>query len=175
MLSVNNWLLRSLSRQPPDRIYVPPPLVPRDQLSLLLASFPGSHAVEEEREPGTHCSHTCQVPLVTWILLHYIKINGKICSPAEKLALFPSLPTIKFLIACSVQKWGKKVWSILSHEWHHLNNVLTHAFFVLNQEWCAFRLAYVRNFSTWNGNYMKRPHASFFFRLGTPPLLCLPW
>ena len=116
MLSMNNWLLHSLSRQPPNCIYVPPPLVPRDQLSLLLASFPGSHAGEEEREPGTHCSHTCQVPLVTCILLHYIKINGKICSPAEKLALFPSLPTIKFLITCSMQIWGKKAWSILSHE-----------------------------------------------------------
>ena len=64
------------------------------------------HAGEEDREPGTHCSHTCQVPLVTCILLHYIKINGKICSPAEKLALFPSLPTIKLLIALAVCKNG---------------------------------------------------------------------
>ena len=50
-----------------------------DQLGLvvatLLASFPGSRAGEEEREPGTHCSHMRQVPLVTCILLRYTKIT----------------------------------------------------------------------------------------------------
>ena len=34
------------------------------------ASFPGSCAGEEEKEPGTHCSHMRQVPLVTCILLY---------------------------------------------------------------------------------------------------------
>jgi len=34
-----------------------------------LALFPGSCAGEEEREPGTHCLHMCQVSLVTCILL----------------------------------------------------------------------------------------------------------
>ena len=38
-----------------------------------LASFPGSCAREEEREPGTHCLRMRQVPLVTCILLHYTK------------------------------------------------------------------------------------------------------
>ena len=42
---------------------------------LQLASFPGSHVREEEREPGTHCSCMWKVPLVTCILLHYIKIT----------------------------------------------------------------------------------------------------
>ena len=42
-----------------------------------LASFPASRAGEEEREPGTHCSHMCQVPLVTCILLCYSKITVK--------------------------------------------------------------------------------------------------
>ena len=36
--------------------------------------FPGSRAGEEGREPSTHCSHMCPVPLVTWILLCYTKI-----------------------------------------------------------------------------------------------------
>ena len=40
-----------------------------------ISSFPGSCAWEEEREPGTHCSHMCYVPLVTCILL------GKMSSP----------------------------------------------------------------------------------------------
>ena len=39
-----------------------------------LALFPGSRVGEEEREPGTHCSHMRQVPLVTCILLRYTKI-----------------------------------------------------------------------------------------------------
>ena len=49
--------------------------------SFTLASFPGSRAGEEEREPGTHCSRMCQVHLVTCILLRYTKIN--FCLPAE--------------------------------------------------------------------------------------------
>ena len=40
---------------------------------LNLASFPGSRVEEEEREPGTHCSHMHQVILITCILLCYIK------------------------------------------------------------------------------------------------------
>ena len=40
-----------------------------------LASFPGSRAGEEEREPGTHCSRMRQVPLVTCILLRCTKIT----------------------------------------------------------------------------------------------------
>ena len=45
-------------------------------VSMLLASFPGSRAWEEEREPGTHCSRMRQVPLVTCILLRYTKITA---------------------------------------------------------------------------------------------------
>ena len=43
-------------------IYIYPSLVPR----LLCGGG--------EREPGTHCLHMCQVPLVTCILLRYTKI-----------------------------------------------------------------------------------------------------
>ena len=43
--------------------------------ALHLASFPGSCAGEEEREPGTHCLCMHQVPLVTCILLCYTKIT----------------------------------------------------------------------------------------------------
>ena len=49
-----------------------------------LASFSGSRAGEEEREPGAHCSRMRQVPLVTCILLRYTKINGNFCLPAER-------------------------------------------------------------------------------------------
>ena len=48
-----------------------------------IASFPGSCAGEEEREPGTHCSRMRQVPLVTCILLRYTKITVNFCLPAE--------------------------------------------------------------------------------------------
>ena len=44
-------------------------------LYSLLASFPGSCVWAEKKEPGTHCSHMCQVPLVTCILLRYTKIT----------------------------------------------------------------------------------------------------
>ena len=46
-------------------------LVTTDWIRLGIASFPGSCAEEEEREPGAHCSRMRQVPLVTWILLRY--------------------------------------------------------------------------------------------------------
>ena len=48
-----------------------------------IASFPGSCAGEEEREPGTHCLHMRQVPLVTCILLRYTKITVNFCLPVE--------------------------------------------------------------------------------------------
>ena len=50
-----------------------------------LASFPGSCAGEEEKEPGTHCSRMRQVPLVTCILLRYTKITVNFCLLAEWL------------------------------------------------------------------------------------------
>ena len=45
------------------------------QAGYKVASFPGSRAWEEEREPGIHCSRMRQVPLVTCILLRYTKIT----------------------------------------------------------------------------------------------------
>ena len=56
----------------------------RSWAGYAIASFPGSCAGEEEREPGTHCSRMHQVPLVTCILLHYTKINGNFYLPAER-------------------------------------------------------------------------------------------
>ena len=53
------------------------------RLGARIASFPGSYAGEEEREPGTHCLRMRQVPLVTCILLHYTKIMVNFCLPAE--------------------------------------------------------------------------------------------
>ena len=58
----------------------------------MLASFPGSRAGEEEREPGTHCSCMRQVHLVTCILLHYTKVNGQFCLPAERPHCMVILP-----------------------------------------------------------------------------------
>ena len=48
-----------------------------------VASFPGSRAGEEEREPGTHCSRMRQVPLVTCILLRYTKITVNSAYPLK--------------------------------------------------------------------------------------------
>ena len=41
-----------------------------------LASFPGSCAGEEEREPGTHCLCMRQVPLVTYIHTAALKLRS---------------------------------------------------------------------------------------------------
>ena len=57
-----------------------------------LASFPGSCAGEEEREPGTHCSRMRQVPLVTCILLRYTKITVNFCLPPERSHCMVILP-----------------------------------------------------------------------------------
>ena len=54
----------------------------------MLASFPGSHVGEEEREPGTHCLQKPKVPLVTCIILCYTKITVNFCLPSER----PLLP-----------------------------------------------------------------------------------
>ena len=58
----------------------------------ILASFPGSCAGEEEREPGTHCSRMRQVPLVTCILLRYTKITVNFCLPPERPHCMVILP-----------------------------------------------------------------------------------
>ena len=60
--------------------------------SMSVASFPGSCAGEEEREPGTHCSRMRQVPLVTCILLRYTKITVNFCLPPERPHCMVILP-----------------------------------------------------------------------------------
>ena len=53
------------------------------EVSHALALFPGYCVGEEESEPGTYCSHMCQVLFVTCILLRYTKITVNFCLPAE--------------------------------------------------------------------------------------------
>ena len=57
-----------------------------------VASFPGSYAGEEEREPGTHCSRMRQVPLVTCILLCYTLKLRSISTYLLKAALHSYTP-----------------------------------------------------------------------------------
>ena len=45
-----------------------------------------------------------------------------------------------------------------------------HIFFILNQEWCHFRLANIWNSSAWGKNYKKRLQAPSFDRGPLPPL-----
>ena len=54
-----------------------------------IASFQGSCAGEEERQPGTHCLSMCQVPLAICILLCYTKIMINFCLPAERQGSSP--------------------------------------------------------------------------------------
>ena len=61
-------------------------------LCVAVASFPGSCAGEEEREPGTHCLRVRQVPLVTCILLRYTKITVNFCLPPERPHCMVILP-----------------------------------------------------------------------------------
>ena len=57
-----------------------------------VASFPGSCAGEEEREPGTHCLCMRQVPLVTCILLRYTLKLQSISAYLLKAALHSYTP-----------------------------------------------------------------------------------
>ena len=65
---------------------------PGNEASMVLASFPGSCAGEEEREPGIHCSRMRQVPLVTCTLLRYTKITVNFCLPPERSHCMVILP-----------------------------------------------------------------------------------
>ena len=114
-------------------------------------------------------------------------------SPAENLgsninlaASFPGLPTVQFLIACSMQKWRGKAWSILSCEWCFVylgrqrrggvpdwkNTFHTRILHILKQGAVRFSLCERSNWSdssTWSRNYKIRPEAHFFFHQGPHP------
>ena len=85
-------LLRAYDMACPNAVFLELTAIVLKEGSALPASFPGSCAVEEEREPGTHCLRMCQVPLVTCILLRYSKITINFCSPAERLHFMVILP-----------------------------------------------------------------------------------
>ena len=81
--------------------------------SYNLASFPGSRAGEEEREPGTHCLHMRQVPLVTCMhTTRYTKLRS-ILFTCWKAALCGYTPSethtgslyVKSNIASTVTVW----------------------------------------------------------------------
>ena len=92
------------------------------------------------------------------------------------LASFPGLPTVQFLITCSMQNGGGR-----PGIFYHVNDVsvflgrlrgggVAHAFFISNLERYVFRFVNVRNSSTWGRNYKIRPQARSFNGL-PPPFL----
>ena len=99
------------------------------------------------------------------------------------LALFPGIPFIQFLIACSMQKRRGNAWSILSHEDISGRQrgegslikraYFAYAFFTLNQEWYLFCFVNVQNFSAWGRNYKIRPLARSFDGRPSLPLFTL--
>ena len=93
----------------------------------------------------------------------------------QTVASFPGLPTVQFLIACSMQKQRGKAWYHLSCEWHQKieRAHFTHEFFVLNRERYAFRFANVQNSSTWGRKYKIWHLARSFDRGPLPPSVYL--
>ena len=85
-------MLASIAAEARVLTYPSPPCPTAVGCMVLLASFPGSCAGEEEREPGTHCSRMRQVPLVTCILLRYTKITVNFCLPPERSHCMVILP-----------------------------------------------------------------------------------
>ena len=113
-------------------------------------------------------------------VLHGIQIH------TVRLASFPSLPTVQFLTACSMQNKRRKAWSIF-----HMNDVsaylgrqrgrkgslierthFMHTFFVLKQEWYVFLLCEGLKLQHL-GQKLQDKASSSFFRWGTPTPLCL--
>ena len=87
-------------------------------------------------------------------------------SKCGTIALFPGLPTVHFLIACSMQKNGPGPFYHVNDVRVYLGrqrrggvpnqkNTFVHVFFV-------FRFANVRKSSTWGRNYKIRPQARLF-------------
>ena len=102
------------------------------------------------------------------------------CYHGSIVALFPGLPTIHFLITCSMQKRKGKAWSVLSRKWRQCRQKeegspmerthFVHIFFILNQEWCHFRLVNLRNSIARGKNYKKRLQAPSLDGGPLPPL-----
>ena len=75
----------------------------------LLVSYPGKVRIYEVRTlPG--CSVDARQGK------GYCNVTALSAQWVKLLASFPGLPTVKFLIACSMHKWRRKAWEILSHE-----------------------------------------------------------
>ena len=95
----------------------------------------------------------------------------------KRLASFPGLPTVQFLITCSMQKGGGR-----AGPFYHVNDVsvylgrqgspiermhFTPAFTVLNQGQYIFRFMNIQNFSCWGRKYKINLQACSFD--GAPP------
>ena len=107
----------------------------------------------------------------------------------QNLALFPGLPTIQFLIACSIQKRRGKDWSILSRDGHQCLPIgrqrgggspieRRHAFcacvlrFVPGAVY-IFYFVNIQNSSAWGRNYKIRSQARSFNGGPLPPSVYL--
>ena len=97
-------------------------------------------------------------------------IANRVCDGL--LASFLGLPTDQFLIACTMQKWRGKAWSISPREWCFVyvsrqrgewsRLHFAHVLFILKQELYVFRFVNVQNSSAWGRNYKMRPQPHFF-------------
>ena len=103
------------------------------------------------------------------------------------IASFSGLPTVQFLIACSMQKQRRR-----PDPFYHVNDVSVylgidrgregppikrmhsaHVLLVLNQEWYVFRFLDVWNSSAWDRNCKVKLHASSFDWGPLPPSVYL--
>ena len=86
--------------------------------------------------------------VISWHKITWHMTNlAMLWQPYSLLVSFPGLPTVQFLIACSMQKRKGKAWSILSREWRFVylgrqrgggvpieRTHFTHTFFVSKQQ-----------------------------------------
>ena len=132
-----------------------------------------------------HCTGcacvTIQMTTKLWYMHVTLCCGDTICllTCGLDIASFPGLPTIQFLIACSMQKKkneGGRPGSIYLGRQRVVGFSLverthfTHALFVLSQERCIFRIANVQTSRAW---VMNRPQPRSFNRGPLPPSVYL--
>ena len=106
-----------------------------------------------------------------------LRATGSLESAWPSVASFPGLPTVQFLIACSMQNKGGRpghllMWmtsvSTLGEPWSKRCISRMHSL-ILNQEWYAFCFASIWNSSTWSRNYKISSLACSFDGRPLPP------
>ena len=134
---------------------------------------------------GAFWLHNCFLPVRGTFQLKLFYALVYTCKCVYSVPSFPGLPTIQFLITCSMQQWRGNAWSILLCDvsvyigrWEaggspSRKNTCWHAFFVLNKERYVFHFVNIRNsIQRLVQELQEKVSGSFYFQSRTqPPLL----